>query len=272
MDRLIGYIMKRLTYSIASTLAIVVLLSPLVIIFFMSLDGTQYLEFPPRALSISPYLSIFGSSAWRSAFVQSIEAAIVASVIAVSAGVMAALGIDRLTPKFRKVMIALTLVPIVIPEIVLAIGQDLTFSKIGLGGSIVGIGVGQSILGFPLVVILVLDGLGNFGRNLEDAAASMGAKPILRLRKVVLPSLKTSIAAGALFAFLASFDNLLIALFLSGNSTVTVPIKLWNSIEFEATPSIAAVSTIIMLVATVFIIAAIVIRRRSGRVTNVQTG
>lgn len=248
---------------IAGIVAILVLLSPLVIIVIMSFDGTGYLEFPPRALSLSPYVSILGSSSWRAAFGESLQAALIATSLAVVCGVLAALGLDRLSRGVRRVLLTLILIPLIIPEIVLAVGQDLSFSRIGLGGTIVGIGVGQSILGFPLVVILVLSGLGGVGRNLEDAAASLGAGRVERLVRVVLPSLKSSIAAGALFAFLASFDDLLIALFLSGIGTNTVPVRLWSSIEFEASPSIAAVSTLIMLFATVIIAFGITARYKS---------
>lgn len=254
--------MRHSAYRLSSILAALMLVSPLIIIFLMSFDGTQYLEFPPRALSFTPYESILNSAAWRSAFEQSVIAAAIASVLAVAAGLMAALGIDRLSRRYRKIALTLALIPLIIPEIVLAIGQDLAFSKIGLAGSIVGIGIGQSILGFPLVVVLVLSGLGAIGRNLEDAAASLGARPLSRLIKIILPSLRGNIMAGALFAFLASFDNLLISLFLAGNSTITVPVKLWNAIEFEATPSIAAVSTIIMLIATLLLFAGTLIRKR----------
>lgn len=258
-------------YRITSIVATLILFAPLLIIVVMSFDGTQYLEFPPRDISLSTYSSILGSGSWRSSFGHSIETAALATTIAVVCGVLAALGIDRLSPKMRGFILTLSLIPLIIPEIVLAIGQDLAFSKIRLGGSLIGIGIGQSILGFPLVLILVLSGLSSFGTNLEDAAASMGAGPLLRLTRVVLPSLKTSIAAGVMFAFLTSFDNLLIALFLSGPTTGTVPVKLWNSIEFEATPSIAAVSTLIMLIATVLIAFAIAARQRSDRMSLERT-
>lgn len=262
--------MRGKGHQILSVIAIFILVAPLAIILLMSFDGTQYLEFPPRALSLSPYNTIVGSSSWRAAFGQSMQAALIASGVAVSCGVMAALGLDRLSPRKRRAILTLSLIPLIIPEIVLAIGQDLAFSRIGLGGSIVGIGIGQSILGFPLVVILVLSGLGSFGRNLEDAAASMGAGRLRRLFRVVLPSLKTSIAAGALFAFLASFDNLLIALFLAGNGTNTVPVKLWNTIEFEASPDIAAVSALIMMVATFVIVLAFAASRRAARLRETE--
>lgn len=224
------------------------LLVPLVVVVAIGFDGTGYLEFPPRHLTVGNFVGVITSGGWRHAFFDSLEATALATVLAVVAGVLAAVGIRELRARWRPAALMVLVSPIIIPTIVLGIGQDYFFTRLGLAGSLWGIGLGQSILGFPIVLLLVVSGFSRFSDNLEPAARSLGAGWVRRTVLVLLPPVGWSIAAGLVFAFLASFDDLVIALFLSGPLSETVPVKLWNSIEFEATPILGAVAALILLI------------------------
>lgn len=260
-------LIRRLFITFGTIIVSIILLVPLIIIVMVSFDGTGYLEFPPRRLTFSNYGTIVSSSTWRLSLFHSVEAALLATVIAGVCGILGALGVRELKAGVRDSALAVLVSPLILPTIVLGIGQDVFFSKLNLAGSVLGIGLGQSVLGFPIVLLLTVSGLSRFNDDIELAARSLGAHRVRRIVTVVLPAVAPYLSAGVVFAFLAAFDDLILALFLSGPSSATLPVTLWNAIQFEATPTLGVVATIILIIATALMtIGSLVRKRGSGAV------
>lgn len=223
-----------------------ILLLPLAVVVAVAFDGTGYLEFPPRDLTSRNVSGILSSPLWQSSLLHSLEASGIATLLAATAGVLGAIGLREVGAKRRNAVLGLMVAPLILPTIVLGIGQDYVFTRFGIAGSVLGIGVGQSVLGFPIVLLLTVSGLWRVSSNLDDAAKSLGAGWLRRTLLVTLPPIWRYIVAGIIFAFLASFDDLILALFLSGPLTATLPVTLWNNIQFEATPTLGAVAALIL--------------------------
>jgi putative spermidine/putrescine transport system permease protein len=194
--------------------------------------------------------------------VVSLQLAGVATVLATSFGVAAALALTRGRFPGRGVIYAVLLSPMIIPTIITAIGYFFLARKLRLVGSIFGMAVGEAILALPVVVIIVTATLQGFDRRLEQAALSLGAGHWYTFRRVTLPLIAPGVVSAALFAFLAAFDDLLIPLFLGGVRVQTLTVRIWSGLQVELDTTIAAVSTFfVALTAAVLAISALLTRR-----------
>lgn len=243
----------------ASVLAF--LIAPVVIIVLVSISSSEYLSFPPPALSLRWYGRVLGDPSWRRAFSVSVQVGGLTMLFATSLGVLAALGLVRGTFQWRNAIYAFLLSPIIVPTIITAIGLYFLVARVGWTGSVLAMALGHTVLALPVVVIIVSAGLQGFDERLEHAALSLGASRWRTLRKVTLPLIGPAVLSAALFAFLTSFDELLIPLFLSGVRSQTITVKMWNSIQYRMDPSIAAVSTFLIGVTGAILIASTVVRR-----------
>jgi putative spermidine/putrescine transport system permease protein len=160
---------------------------------------------------------------------------------------------------------ALVLSPIIVPGIIVAIGTYFAYAQYGLVGHPLALILGHTCLAVPFVVINVTAALQGVDRQLERAALSLGASPSGTFRQITLPLIAPGIAAGAVFAFITSFDELLIALFLSGTGAVTLPRRMFDEIRYDIDPTIAAVSSLLIFITTTLMLAAELLRRRSDR-------
>jgi putative spermidine/putrescine transport system permease protein len=236
---------------------------PILIIVVLSFSSASYLTFPPPAFGVRWYREYLGSGEWLAATGLSLSVAASVVVLATVLGTLAALGLARLPPLLRNVAAALILSPLIVPVIVVAIGIYYAYSRYGLVGTPVGLVLAHTCLAVPFVVTSVSASLAGFDRRLEQAALSLGATPWGTFRQVTLPLIRPGVLTGALFAFITSFDELVVALFLSGSGAVTLPRRMWDDLRFAIDPTIAAVSTL-TIVLTASLLAVVHLMRQRG--------
>jgi ABC-type spermidine/putrescine transport system permease subunit II len=236
---------------------------PTLVVIPMSLTPERYIEFPPSGLSLHSFDDLFADPQWRDAAVASGKVALIAVVIAAVIGASAAFALHGRDFRGKSVVVAIIVAPLVAPIIVLAFADYQVLAPRGLVGSVWGIGMAHGIVAASLVFIAVQAGLAGLDPALIKSAQSLGAGPVSVLRHVFWPATRASLLAGCLFAFTFSFDEAVIALFLSGQDATTLPVKMFTDIQFELTPKVAAVSTLMVLVATsVLLVQALVLLRR----------
>ena len=244
---------------------LVFLLAPVVIIVIVSFRGADYLSFPPPRLSLRWYQRFFGAPGWRQSIVVSVQVASLTTVFATVTGLAAALALVRGRFRGKGAVYAVLLSPMIVPTIITAIALYFFFVKLKATGSILAMALGHTVLALPVVVIIITATLQGFDLRLEHAALSLGASRLVALRRITLPLIAPGIVSAALFAFLTSFDELLIPLFLSGVEVQTLTVRVWNSLLLEVDPTIAAVSSFLIAV-TCTVLGASALLRRPGDV------
>ncbi len=230
---------------------LVFLLAPVVIVVVVSFSSSDYLQFPPPALSFKWYRRFWSVAGWRESIIVSLRLAGVAVLLATTCGVAASVALTRGQFRGKGVVYALLLSPMIVPTIVTAIGFYFVAARLGLVGSVTAMAVGESILALPIVVIIVSAMLQGFDVRLEQAALGLGARRWYAFRRITLPLIAPSVLSAALFTFLAAFDGLLIPLFLSGVREQTLTVRIWNSLQVDLDPTIAAVSSVLIAVTIV---------------------
>ncbi|MET4046085.1 putative spermidine/putrescine transport system permease protein [Bradyrhizobium sp. RT6a] len=258
----------RLVPSLIVALILLFLALPVVVVFVLSFSSAAYLTFPPPAFGFRWYKAYFGDSDWLDATWLSLWVAAAVVVLSTTLGTVAAIGIVRLPRPLRIVTTALVLSPLVVPGIVVAIGVYYAFSRYGLVGSPIGIVLAHTCLAVPFVVTSVSASLAGIDPRLEYAALSLGATPGATLWQVTLPLIRPGVLVGALFAFITSFDEVIIALFLSGSGAVTLPRRMWDDLRFQLNPTIAAVSTLTIILTALLLAIAHLMRRRTEQLKN----
>lgn len=263
MDDLLDPIWNVLV-AVVGALSLVFLILPVAIVVPLSLSSADYFVFPPPAWSLKWYQSFFDNPQWLEATRNSIIIALMTVVITMVIAIPAALGIVR--SRSRAVIFAYLMIlsPIIVPTIITAISIFFGFTKIGLGRTMLGIAIGHAIGAIPLAVVVMVTAFGSFDWALERAAMSLGAPRWKAMARIVLPILSGSVATAALLAFLHSFDDLLISLFLGGVRLETLPRRMWESLQ-EINPTIAAVSTLLIVLLIVLLASIQVLQHRQER-------
>jgi putative spermidine/putrescine transport system permease protein len=238
------------------------LIAPVVIIVIVSFSGADYLSFPPPFLSLRWYQRFLGTPSWRQSIAVSAQVALLTMVFATVLGLLASLALVRGRFRGKGVIYAVLLSPMIVPTIITAIGLYFFFVRIKATGSILAMALGHTVLALPVVIIIMAATLQGFDIRLEQAALSLGASRVTALRRITLPLILPGVLSAALFAFLTSFDELLIPLFLSGVEVQTLTVRIWNSLVLEVDPTIAAVSSFLIGVTTVVLGASAFLRGR----------
>lgn len=210
------------------------------------------MTFPPKQWSLELYREFFISAAWMGPLWQSLKVAVSVMLIALIIGVPAAYGTVRFEFPGKRAIILLLMSPVLVPVIVVALGLYLYFSRLGIVGTTATLVASHVAYVTPFVMVTVMAGVKKLDPALEFAVVIMGAKRRTVFFKVVLPQIVPSIAAGALFAFLISFDEVVIAWFLTAATTTTLPVQMYSSIRWNISPVIAAVSALMTLLSFVF--------------------
>ncbi|WP_024520969.1 ABC transporter permease subunit [Bradyrhizobium sp. Tv2a-2] len=236
-------------------LVMVYLLFPGLVVVIMSFSAGPFLEFPPSGLSLQWYRSFFGDPSWTLAFWDSLQIAVTVAVLSTVAGTLAAFGLSRTYPRLRVFLMMVILTPITLPAIVVAVAAYLGLINLGLIGTKAGIVLAHTILAIAYVVVIVAATLANFDRRLEQAAKSMRAGPVRTLVRVTLPLIRPGIIGGAVFAFIASFDEVVVTSLVSGFSIRTLPLKMLENINQQLDPTIAAVGSLLTLLPVLWLIA-----------------
>ena len=244
---------------------VAMLVIPIVVVMIISFSKASYLTFPPPAYSLRWYEKFFSDSNWMDAFWNSLGIACLSAGISVSLGATAAMGIVRSTIKYKSTVMLLLVSPMIVPPVVLGLSLYSLFLKFELVGTYLGLAAAHSIGGIPIVVVIVAAALQGVDRQLEQGAAVHGASPLTVFRTVTLPAIAPGLGAAVFFAFLHSFDELVLTLFLSSPRMKTLPLMLWGDINYQLNPVLAVVSTLeVLLVVGGIILARPVLTRRAG--------
>ncbi|MER9586559.1 ABC transporter permease subunit [Mesorhizobium sp. M0276] len=246
--------MSNIVGTVFVLLVMVYLHAPGLIVIVMSFSAGTFLEFPPSGLSLQWYRTFFGDPSWNGAAWTSIQIGVAVAILSTIVGTLAAYGLNRTHPQLRSFLTMTILTPVTIPVIVVGIATYLGLVNLGLIGSKTGVILAQSLGAIGIVVVIVSATLANFDRTLEKAAKSMRAGPLQTFMRVTLPLLRPGIVGGAVFAFLHSFDEFVITSLISGYSIRTLPLKMYENIRNQIDPTIAAVSSLLMLVPLLWLI------------------
>ncbi|MFG3594574.1 ABC transporter permease subunit [Bradyrhizobium sp. RDI18] len=230
------------------------LLFPSLVIIIMSFGAGTVLKFPPSSLSLQWYRSFFNNPWWTGALWTSIQLGVAVAILSTIVGTLAAYGLSRTFPRLRSLLTMLVLTPITLPVIVVGIATYLGLVNLGLIGSKIGLALAHSIGSITFVVVIVAATLANFDLRLEQAAKSMRAGPLQTFMRVTLPLIRPGIIGGAIFAFIHSFDEVVISS-LVGGSIRTLPLKMWDNMRNEMDPTIAAVASLLSLLPVLWLIA-----------------
>lgn len=252
----------------AAALAVLVfiyLLFPILIVIPLSFSSGNYLSFPPPGFSLRWYENFLGRSDWLEATWLSVWIGSAVTALATALGVPTAIALVRGKFRGKGLVVGFIMSPIVAPVIIVAIGIYFFYARLGLIGNPLGLVIAHTCLAVPFVVINVAATLQGFDERLEQAAMNLGATPWRTFGQVTLPIIRPGILSGAVFAFITSFDELVVALFVSGSTAVTLPRKMWDSIRFEIDPTIAAVSSLLVALTAVLFVVAELLRRRSEK-------
>jgi putative spermidine/putrescine transport system permease protein len=237
----------RITLTAVATVILLFLALPIVVILVTSFSNNAFASFPPETWTLNWYKALFADgSKWPAALSLSALVAAMSTVFSLIIGVTAATALVRSELPLRSAVFALVLGPLVIPQIVTALGLFLLFEPAAMLGSPIAIALGHTVLASPIAVLILIATLRGIDERLEDAAASMGAGRLTIARKITFPLAAPGMIAAAIFSFITSFDEFYISQFLSSVDTVTLPVQVYNSLTFEIDPSVTAVSAILI--------------------------
>lgn len=246
------------TYSL---LIVVLLMLPVIVVVPISFTASSFLSFPPQGFSLRWYETFMTSPVWQAAMLRSVLVATSTALIAVALGLGAAIMLAKVGGRAGKAMFTFVVAPLILPRIVIAVGLFYLFARLGLTGTNIGLVLGHTVLGIPYVVVTLAAALKRYDWRLDDAANVMGAGSFARVRTVMLPVIFPSIASSFLFAFLTSFDELTIAIFVSGGLSTTLPKQMWDDMLLQVNPTLAAVSTTLLIVISLIVLALSSFRR-----------
>jgi putative spermidine/putrescine transport system permease protein len=254
---------NRVLLIVFGVLTIAFLIGPSLLIVPMGFSSAKILSFPPPGFSLQWYEKMVTSPSWTAGFINSFQVAILTAILSSILGTMAALGISRGRFPGKSVANVLILSPLVVPVVVIAIGMFSLYVRWKITGSVVGLVVAHTALAVPFVVVSVTTSLRTMDRNLEMAAANLGASPARTFRHITLPLIMPGVFAGALFAFLSSWDEVVVAIFLTTTKFRTLPTVMWEQVRQVIDPTVASVATVLLAVTTIVLTLALVVRRQA---------
>lgn len=236
-------------------LLILVLLLPILACIPMGLTSSTFLSFPPPGYSTRWFGEYFSSPVWMAATARSFGIGLASACLTLLIAAPAAYGMSRSTSRLSGAVFLLFLAPLVVPSVVMAVGLFYLFAQIGLVATDLGIVLGHTITGIPLAFVILLAQLRQYDWRLNQAAGTLGAGYPLVLRRIMAPLVKGGLVAAFIFAFLNSFEELTVALFIGGGLKVTLPRQMWDDITLQVTPTLAAASLVVLGVVTALFIA-----------------
>ncbi len=247
---------QRLWLYVFAVIIMFLLVIPTLIVIPMSFSDSQYLEFPPQTWSTRWYEHYFGSPEWMQATWTSLKAAFLTMLVATPIGVLAAYGLHISRVAFVRAAFVLMITPMMVPVVLVAIGAFYAYAQLNLLYTITGLVLAHSILALPLVIIVTGSALKSYDMSLENAARSLGAPRWKAFLTITLPQIRFAVVTSALLAFLTSFDEVVVAMFISGGDNPTLTRNMFNSLRDQIDPTIAAISTIMIFVTTIMMVLA----------------
>lgn len=222
------------------------LLLPVVFIVLLSFGSSRWLAFPPPGWTLKWYQELFADPAWLDAALTSAKIATMTAMLAVAIGLLASFALVRGQFAGREILRGLLLTPMVLPVVVFAIAIYAFFLRLGLGGTSIGFVIAHTVLALPFAIIPIATALEGFDKSIEDAAIVCGASPLEARLRITLPSIRIGIFSAAIFSFLASWDEVVVAIFMASPSLQTLPVKIWGSLRSDLSPVIAAASSLLV--------------------------
>jgi putative spermidine/putrescine transport system permease protein len=248
------------------------LMFPILVIIPLSFNAQDFFTFTPAMLALDPegyslkhFRDFFTNPDWQLAMRNSLSIAPMATLISVGLGTLAAIGLSQSHVPFKRVIMAVLISPMIVPLIISAAGMYFFFSAIGLQGTYWGVVLAHAILGIPFVIITVTATLVGFDRSLSRASASLGAGPVRTFFKVQLPLILPGVISGGLFAFITSFDEVVIVIFVGSASQKTLPWQMFIGLREQISPTILAVATLMVALSVLLLVTLELLRRRSER-------
>ena len=275
----LNYRIWHYTYLFFCGLVFFFLIAPLFVILPLSFNAEQYIHFSAKMLALDPegfslrwYEDmIWGTkNPWGLAAKNSLIIAFFATIGSTILGTVAALGLSSRHMPYKAAFMALLISPMIVPLIISGTAIFFFMAKVGLAATHTGIILAHIILGTPFVVITVTATLTGFDHSVTRAAASLGSNPVNTFMKVTLPLITPGVISGALFAFVTSFDEVIVVLFLAGLENTTIPIQMWVGLREQLSPTILAVATCLIIMSTLILVSAELLRRRSERIRGIN--
>ncbi|TYB87653.1 ABC transporter permease [Oceaniovalibus sp. ACAM 378] len=287
------------TYLVLCGLIFLFLIAPILIVIPLSFNAEPYFTFTEKMLAFDPtgyssrwydmlltfgmadgsaardgswWADVWENSAWVNAAKNSVIIGFFSTILATCLGTLAALGLSRPEMPFRRVIMAVLISPMIVPIIITATGLFFFYSKTGLANSYVGIIMAHATLGIPFVIITVTATLVGFDHSLTRAAANLGADPTTTFFRITMPLILPGVISGALFAFVTSFDEVVVVLFVAAHDQQTIPRQMWNGIREQISPAILAVATILVVISILLLTTIELLRRRSERLRGLSPG
>ncbi|MCY4405887.1 MAG: ABC transporter permease [Rhodospirillaceae bacterium] len=272
---------ERVWYYSFRTLCVLIfifLVGPIFVIIPLSFNELPYFTFTPEMLAFDPagystkwYQEFFTEDSWQRAVQNSFLIAVFATLISTFLGTLAALGLSRPEMPFRKTIMALLISPMIVPLIISAAGMYFFYARIGLASTHIGVILAHAALGIPFVIITVTATLVGFDHSLTRAAASLGSSPTRTFFVVIVPLILPGVISGALLAFITSFDEVVVVLFVGSVEQRTIPWKMFSGIREEIRPTILAVATLLVFISIVLLTMVELLRRRSERLRGIRS-
>ena len=251
-------------------LVLAFLILPILIIVPLSFSSGTFLTFPLPGLSLRWYEEFFTSAPWQLSLRNSLIVASATTALATFLGTLAALGLTRARLPGQSLLMGLIVSPMVVPLVIVAVGVYFAYAPFGLTSSLLGLTLAHTALAAPFVVITVSATLQGFDPNQARAGASLGASPVVVFRRIILPLILPGVISGALFAFVTSFDEVVVALFVTGPAERTLPRQMFNGIRENISPVIAAAASFVILVSVLLLTVLELLRRRNERLRGIR--
>jgi len=260
---------------VVAFLVLAFLMAPILVIVPLSFNVEPFFTFTPGMLALDPeayslrwYAAIPENPNWMLAIRNSFVIGILATILATTLGTLAAIGLASADMPFKRLVTAILLSPMIVPLIIVAAGMFFFYTRFNLVGTYFGVIIAHAALGVPFVIVTVTATLSGFDRSLYNAGLGLGAPPLAVFLNVVLPLIHPGVISGALFAFVTSFDEVIVVLFLAGPDQRTIPRQMFSGLREQINPTILAVATLLVIVSAALLIASELLRRHAERLTG----
>ena len=252
----------RIALIVLVALTSVWLVAPTLIVIPMSFTEARTFAFPPKGFTFEWYSNFFTDEQWYSALFTSLKIAVIVTVVSVAVGTAAAFGLVRGRFRGKGIVQAFILTPTIVPVVIIGVGIFATYLRWQISGTMTGFVLAHTALAIPFVVVTVSASVRTFDRSLERAAANLGAGPWATFRTVTFPIIRPGVISGALFAFITSFDEVVVSIFIQSPMVRTLPVQMFSSVTREIDPTIAAASSMIVVFTTTLILLTLFVQAR----------
>ncbi|GLX11889.1 spermidine/putrescine ABC transporter permease [Pseudomonas straminea] len=256
---------RGLRYGLNATTALIAvfLLLPILFIVLLSFGSSQWLVFPPPGWTLKWYGQFFSNAQWMDSALVSLKVALLTTVCALAIGLPSAFALVRGKFPGRELLYALFTLPMIVPLVIIAVAVYALFLKLGYTGTLFAFVVSHVIVALPFTIISIINSLKLFDQSIEDAAVICGATRLQAIVKVTFPAIRPGLVSGGLFAFLVSWDEVVLSVMMASPGLQTLPVKMWTTLRQDLTPVIAVASTLLIALSLLVMFIAAIARRRA---------